>query len=142
MAAPLPKFAHILPPSWETQVIAWLEEDTPSFDWGGYVVGEVEREAYLLGKGTTPAVLAGVPFVDKIFTYLGCRSVDSSRSVISVWCLTGFPACPRVEWHMEEGETFEPVKKVATVRGPARKLLLGERVALNLLARCSGIATK
>lgn len=37
---------------------------------------------------------------------------------------------------------FEPIRKVATVRGPARRLLLGERVALNLLARCSGIATK
>jgi nicotinate-nucleotide pyrophosphorylase (carboxylating) len=34
------------------------------------------------------------------------------------------------------------VKHVATVRGKARFLLLGERVALNLLARCSGIATK
>lgn len=47
-----------------------------------------------------------------------------------------------VEWHMAEGETFEPIKKVATVTGKARFLLLGERVALNLLARCSGIATK
>lgn len=48
----------------------------------------------------------------------------------------------RVEWHMQEGETFEPVKHVATVRGQVRHLLLGERVALNLIARCSGIATK
>lgn len=37
---------------------------------------------------------------------------------------------------------FEPIKHVATVKGKARHLLLGERVALNLLARCSGIATK
>lgn len=43
---------------------------------------------------------------------------------------------------MKEGETFQPVKHVATVRGKARHLLLGERVALNMLARCSGIATK
>jgi nicotinate-nucleotide pyrophosphorylase (carboxylating) len=43
---------------------------------------------------------------------------------------------------MAEGETFEPIKVVATVTGKARFLLLGERVALNLLARCSGIATK
>lgn len=46
-----------------------------------------------------------------------------------------------VEWHVAEGAVFEPVKHVATVRGKARHLLLGERVALNLLARCSGIAT-
>lgn len=48
----------------------------------------------------------------------------------------------RVEWHIQEGEAFTPVKHCATVRGPIRKILLGERVALNTLARCSGIATK
>jgi len=48
----------------------------------------------------------------------------------------------RVEWHIKEGEAFQPIKHVATVRGKARHLLLGERVALNMLARCSGIATK
>jgi nicotinic acid phosphoribosyltransferase len=48
----------------------------------------------------------------------------------------------RVEWHIKEGDTFEPVRHVATVRGKARYILLGERVALNMLARCSGIATK
>jgi len=47
-----------------------------------------------------------------------------------------------VEWHIKEGDVFEPVKHIATVRGKARFLLLGERIALNLLARCSGIATK
>ncbi|KAG7096758.1 hypothetical protein E1B28_004170 [Marasmius oreades] len=113
-------FAHLLPPSWKTQVTAWLAEDTPSFDYGGYVVGEVEREAHLLGKGRSPAVLAGVPFFTEVFEQLGCQ----------------------VEWHLKEGDTFEPVKHVATVRGKARLLLLGERVALNMLARCSGIATK
>lgn len=49
---------------------------------------------------------------------------------------------PRVEWHYNEGEHIPTGKiAVATVRGPARALLLGERVALNTLARCSGIAT-
>lgn len=48
----------------------------------------------------------------------------------------------RVEWHVKEGETITPIKHCATVRGPIRKVLLGERVALNILARCSGIATK
>ncbi|ESK94445.1 nicotinate-nucleotide pyrophosphorylase [Moniliophthora roreri MCA 2997] len=114
------EYAHLLPPSWKTQVTAWLAEDTPSFDYGGYIVGEVQREAHLLGKGKSPAVLAGVPFFTEVFEQLGCE----------------------VEWHMKEGETFEPVKHVATVRGKARHLLLGERVALNMLARCSGIATK
>jgi nicotinate-nucleotide pyrophosphorylase (carboxylating) len=47
-----------------------------------------------------------------------------------------------VEWHVDEGELIHPIKHCATVRGAARKILLGERVALNTLARCSGIATK
>ncbi|KAJ7781039.1 Quinolinate phosphoribosyl transferase [Mycena metata] len=117
---PTNSYAHLLPPSWKPQVTAWLAEDTPSFDYGGYVVGEAVREAYLFGKGKVPAVLAGSPFFTEVFAQLGCEVV----------------------WHLEEGETFEPVKHVATVTGKARHLLLGERVALNMLARCSGIATK
>ena len=65
--------AHILPPSWKTQVLQWLQEDTPSFDWGGYIVGDTPREAYLFGKGKTPAMLAGVPFFDEVFAYLDCQ---------------------------------------------------------------------
>ena len=50
---------------------------------------------------------------------------------------------PSVEWLLPEGSVIPPntKTKVAIVRGKARHLLLGERVALNTLARCSGIAT-
>lgn len=108
---------HLLPPSWKSQVQQWLSEDTPSFDWAGFVVGEEYRDAKLLGK--RKGVLAGKPFVDEIFKQLDCT----------------------VEWHIQEGESFEPVKHIATVRGAVRYLLLGERVALNVLSRCSGIAS-
>ncbi|KAH9032857.1 nicotinate-nucleotide diphosphorylase [Lactarius pseudohatsudake] len=107
----MPTYSHLLLPSWKSQVSIWLTditEDTPSFDYGGFVVGEAPREAFLWGKGSKRAVLAGTPF-----------------------------------WNVLEGDEFEPIKHrdVATVRGKARYLLLGERIALNLLARCSGIAT-
>ena len=55
------------------------------------------------------------------------------------------PANPdRVEWQYSEGFPIPSNEKthIATVFGPVRKILLGERVALNTLARCSGIATK
>lgn len=52
----------------------------------------------------------------------------------------GFPAS--VEWHVEEGQAVQPIHHCASVRGPVRKILLGERVALNTLARCSGVATR
>ena len=114
--------SDLLPSHWPTLVTAWLAEDTPSFDYGGFVVGSAPRTAHLLCK--SPGILAGLPFVDEIFKQLDCA----------------------VEWHAKEGDfvdTRETGKvKVATVRGPTRKLLLGERVALNTLARCSGVASK
>ncbi|KAK6821302.1 Quinolinate phosphoribosyl transferase [Apiospora arundinis] len=74
--------------------------------------------------GQSRGVLAGVPFFDEIFAQCGCA----------------------VEWHLSEGDEVSDDNnakhKVATVTGPARGLLLAERVGLNLLARCSGIATQ
>jgi hypothetical protein len=48
-----------------------------------------------------------------------------------------------VEWLYPEGQVLpdNSKTKVAIVRGKARSLLLGERVGLNMLARCSGIAS-
>lgn len=116
--------AHLLPPSWKAQITTWLAEDTPSFDYGGFVVGEAPRTATLWGK--SGGIVAGVPFFNEIFAQCGCT----------------------VEWYLEEGAEVVPSEenkgkvKVATVKGPTRQLLLGERVGLNMLARCSGIATK
>ncbi|KAL2039530.1 hypothetical protein N7G274_007802 [Stereocaulon virgatum] len=118
MAAGHGNVAHLLPQTYKRMVAAWLEEDCPSFDYGGFVVGEAMAEAKLLGK--SPGMVAGVPFFDEVFRQLDCT----------------------VEWHFIEGSHFTPITHVATVRGPVRNVLLGERVALNTLARCSGIATK
>ncbi|CAJ2504571.1 Uu.00g119650.m01.CDS01 [Anthostomella pinea] len=114
---------NLLPPSWKAQITTWLAEDTPSFDYAGFVVGDHPRTATLWGKSA--GVIAGVPFFTEIFKQCGCT----------------------VEWHAAEGSYIDRPKdgpgktKVATVTGPARGLLLAERVGLNLLARCSGIAT-
>ncbi|KAG4433851.1 nicotinate-nucleotide diphosphorylase (carboxylating) [Cadophora sp. M221] len=114
--------ADLLPVHWKSQITAWFAEDTPSFDYGGFVVGDSERTATLYGK--SKGVLAGVPFFDEVFAQAGCT----------------------VKWHLEEGSVVEPGSAgkiaVATVTGSVRKLLLGERVALNTLSRCSGVATK
>jgi nicotinate-nucleotide pyrophosphorylase len=112
---------HLLPASWKTQITAWLAEDTPSFDVGGFVVGDELRTATLWGKSS--GILAGIPFFNEVFAQCGCT----------------------VEWHSREGSHIEThhggKMALATVRGPARGLLEGERVALNILARCSGIAS-
>lgn len=119
---------HLLPSHWKTQITAWLAEDTPSFDYGGFVVGEVPRTATLYAK--SGGILAGIPFFNEVFTQCGCT----------------------VEWHgAKEGQHIDRKSdgggvggfktKLATVTGPARGILLGERVALNILARCSGVAS-
>ena len=42
---------------------------------------------------------------------------------------------------LNDGDLFVPGEVLATVTGPAAGVLLGERVALNLVQRMSGIAT-
>ena len=107
---------------WKRQVASWLEEDAPSFDIGGLVVGEAEQEATLYMK--EPGVLAGVPFAEEVWRQCGLR-----------W-----------EWLVREGEYLAPPaggKLVAAkVYGPANRLLEAERVALNILARSSDITTR
>ncbi|CAI5746654.1 unnamed protein product [Peronospora destructor] len=124
MAKSTNNFAHLLPPSWTKHVQFWLEDDIPSFDVGGFVVGEAQETALLLGK--SDGVLAGVPFFTEVFRTLGCH----------------------VEWLLEEGDEIQlsnvPGGKVpvAKVTGKCRQLLLGERTALNILTRASGVATQ
>jgi hypothetical protein len=52
----------------------------------------------------------------------------------------------RVHWRMREGEEVLPGPQgkilVAEVHGKARQLLLGERTALNILTRASGVASQ
>jgi len=110
--------SSILPPNEMRQKIQqWLSEDAPSFDFGGYVVGNADETCVILCK--SEGVLAGVPFVNAVFKELHCS----------------------IEWHCKEGDWLVPPVTVATVGGNARKMLLGERLALNILARASGVAT-
>jgi nicotinate-nucleotide pyrophosphorylase (carboxylating) len=69
-------------------------------------------------------VVCGRPFFDMVFKEVGCS----------------------VEWKVEEGAEYQlgAGERIAAamVRGPANKLLQGERSALNAMARMSGIATQ
>jgi len=119
------EFTQLIPPATlRHKVREWLDEDIPSFDYGGAVVGDKPEQAVLLGKAR--GVIAGVPFFNAIFDELGCS----------------------VTWNVKEGELFDPHSTgtfkpvvLATVQGPSRMILLGERTALNVLARACGIAT-
>jgi len=118
----LSNFANLLDISWNKSILwDWLKEDIPSFDYGGFVVGSKPEQAILFGK--SEGVLAGCPFFEEIFKILNCQ----------------------VEWKVQEGEYLQIPpngrQEVAIVKGEACKILLGERTALNLLARSSGIAS-
>ncbi|MEE9200860.1 MAG: carboxylating nicotinate-nucleotide diphosphorylase [Candidatus Brocadiales bacterium] len=68
-----------------------------------------------------PGVVAGLPVAREVYKKL---SADVS-----------------FEYVVADGATLLPGRVIATVSGPARAILLGERVVLNFLQRLSGIAT-
>ncbi|HPZ22405.1 MAG TPA: carboxylating nicotinate-nucleotide diphosphorylase [Bacillota bacterium] len=68
-----------------------------------------------------PGIVAGIPFAQRIFALLGVQRWTSL---------------------IEDGQAVVAGTRLAYVDGPGSLLLQGERVALNLLQRLSGIATK
>lgn len=116
-------FSTLIPPTWFAEHIPrWLSLDIPKFDVGGLVVGDTPATASILCK--SPGVCTGFPFAEEVFRTLGCS----------------------VQWLHPEGKEVnaEEAKSkivIGKVTGPTRRLLQGERTALNILARASGIAT-
>jgi len=116
-------FKGLIPTWYRNQIRTWLQEDIPSFDYSGYVVGDTQEQAILYGK--SEGVIAGVPFFEMVFEEVGCQ----------------------VEWLEDEGKHFKPTGpgragalKVARVTGTARAIMMGERLALNIFCRAGGIA--
>ncbi|EDO14886.1 hypothetical protein Kpol_380p5 [Vanderwaltozyma polyspora DSM 70294] len=118
-------FQNLLPinGSWKTDVTNWIQEDIPSFDFGGFVVGTDAKGATLLCKAD--GVLCGIPFAQEVYDQCGLQ----------------------VEWLYKEGVMLKPSETetgkipIAKIHGPARNILQAERLSLNILSRSSGIAT-
>ncbi|GAV54655.1 hypothetical protein ZYGR_0AN01230 [Zygosaccharomyces rouxii] len=118
-------YENLLPSNgqWKQDVTNWLQEDVPSFDYGGFVVGSDQKTATLFCK--QDGYLSGVPFANEVFKQCELN----------------------VEWSFQEGDHLVSSKAlqgklpVAKVTGKAKDLLLAERTALNVLSRSSGIAT-
>jgi nicotinate-nucleotide pyrophosphorylase (carboxylating) len=99
-----------------------LREDLGSGDLTTLAVIPADAEVAAQFVMREPGVICGLPVVVAVF-----RSLD--------------PAL-RLALPLAEGSRVERGAVVASVRGPARAILSGERVALNLLQRMSGIATQ
>lgn len=48
----------------------------------------------------------------------------------------------KINFHFKDGDKIKKGDKIADIEGPAKYLLMGERVALNYIQRMSGIATE
>lgn len=98
-----------------------LAEDIGSGDitTDSLVPVDARAEAVIYSKAR--GVLAGLPVAERVF-----QALDPGV---------------RMDKLLADGSTLEAGKVIAKVVGPARALLTGERVALNLLQHLSGIAT-
>lgn len=113
----------LLPPNLDALTSSYLQADIPSFDVGGAVVGSASCVAHLLAK-TPLTVLAGQPWGDSV-----ARSLDLT-----------------VHWLREEGslvgEDPPDYEVVALVTGPKNRVLQMERTFLEIISRCSAVATQ
>ncbi len=98
-----------------------LQEDVGTGDITTLLTVPPGTEALGEFVATQPGVLAGLPVVERVFYQTDSRV--------------------QVEPLMKEGQRFDAGAVLGVVRGEARAILTGERVALNLLQRLSGIAT-
>ena len=118
------KVVAVLPPfllldpllhNWLLEDIGRGDRTTQSLIAHGSWVGQAKWVA------KAPGVIAGLPVAKRVFELL-----DEKVSFIAV---------------AAEGELCQPGQSVAEIQGSLDGLLMGERVALNLVMRLSGIAT-
>lgn len=107
-------------PKLDAILLEFLAEDLGSGDISSSALeGLGERRGWLTAR--KPGVIAGLPFARRIFELAGATTWTSL---------------------VTDGDEVEAGKVLAYVDGPGHLLLQGERTALNLLQRLSGIATK
>lgn len=105
----------------ETVVFAALEEDAPWGDVTSELFVPVDATATAELNAREPGVFSGAAVIVATFA-----AVDAEISV---------------ELRISDGDRFEAGQVIAVITGPARGVLRGERIALNLVQRMSGIAT-
>ncbi len=105
----------------DSQLSRWLEEDIGSGDITTEAIVPAEAAAKAVIHAKAPGVLAGLPLARRVFELLDPQ--------------VGFEAC------LADGDRLTDTAVIAVVSGRARALLMGERLALNLLQHLSGVAT-
>lgn len=103
-------------PVTDADVERWLREDLGHHDVTNDVPGETTGRLVATESG----VVAGLAAARAVFAYLDCG----------------------VETTHEDGDRVDPGEAVLTVDGAAQDVLRAERVAVNVVAHASGIASK
>ena len=98
------------------QVEQWLREDVGHHDVTNQVPGETTGRLVTTERG----VAAGLDAAAAVFAYLDVAVTE----------------------RIDDGAAVEPGDAVLRVAGPAREVLRGERVAVNVAGHASGVATK
>ncbi|WP_417345056.1 carboxylating nicotinate-nucleotide diphosphorylase [Ferrimonas sp.] len=83
------------------------------------IPAERNAEATIISR--EEAVFCGKAWVEQVFNQLGGEVA--------------------LHWHVDDGDLILPNQVLCELSGPARKLLTGERVALNFVQTLSGVAT-
>lgn len=106
----------------EQHIRQWLDEDIGTGDVTTMTTIPLDQQSKGIIHVKETGIAAGLPVAELVF-----RVVDPSL---------------RFEAKASEGERVEKGTVLAEVAGSTRSILLGERLALNLLQRLSGIATR
>lgn len=98
-----------------------LAEDIGNGDLtAGLIAASTRANAYVITR--EDAILCGTAWFDEVF-----HQLDSTVTI---------------EWQVKDGDTIRSRQTICRVRGPARSVLSGERMALNFLQLLSGTATQ
>jgi nicotinate-nucleotide pyrophosphorylase (carboxylating) len=108
------------PPS-DPLIRAALKEDAPSGDLTSLATVPASSMASARLLARVPGTAAGLPLFKRVFELADRRC--------------------KVRLRAKDGDRFKAGALLAEIQGPARALLLAERVALNFLQRLCGIAT-
>jgi len=100
----------------DSKIEQWLREDVGHHDVTNRVPGETTGRLVAKESG----VVAGLDAARAVFEYLGVTVTDSALT----------------------GDRIDAGDAVLSVDGPARDVLRGERVAVNITGHASGVATK
>ncbi|TDJ65369.1 MAG: carboxylating nicotinate-nucleotide diphosphorylase [Proteobacteria bacterium] len=111
----------MLPTDIKEIVCQALAEDIGTGDLTAKLIpGSKQADAHVITRDD--AILCGTAWFDEVF-----HQLDSTITI---------------EWHANDSDSIQSGQTICQVRGPARSVLSGERMALNFLQLLSGTATQ